>query len=90
METIIWIFIALFILGESISKSNNEALQLSFVIFASSLLASVLTTVNDMTVIKCALAAAKAAPGICKAWKGFAEALSDLVFYYKMEKKAQA
>ena len=90
MEIIIWVFVVLLILGDAISRNENKALKLGFVIMTSSLLSALLLTVNDMIVVKAAIDAVKAAPGLVEAWKGFAGAWKDIKFYYNKEKKAQA
>ena len=90
METIIWTFVTLFILGKVISENNNTALKLGFVFMVSSLLTVILITVNDILIAKAAIAAIKAVPGLLKAWDSLKESWEEIVYYYNLEKKAQA
>ena len=90
METIIWVFVVLCILGDVVSKQDNAALKMGFVIMVSSLLTVICMIVNDLVVVKCALVAVKAAPGLVEAWESFKDSLEEIKFYYNMEKEVQA
>ena len=90
IETVMWVLISLIVLGHYILKFDNKALELGFVILASSLLAVVCMEVNDVILAKAGIAAVRTSNGLIQAWADLVKAWEEIIFYYKMEKKAQA